>query len=149
MCFSDIFHYRKRISCISWINQISLCYMVLKVTRGHLLLLIFNVISMHVSSQFCTLLSETIKIPSDPISSTASLIGAFEILSKRLRLIEDIPLKVSTVQALDSGMILEKQSVFYFSVASSLCHGSCVGKNYCILWFSCLSLQLRVCVLET
>ncbi|ONH96837.1 hypothetical protein PRUPE_7G155300 [Prunus persica] len=38
----------------------------------------------------------------DPISSSGSLLGAFEILSKQLRLIEDIPLKVSTVQPLDS-----------------------------------------------
>ncbi|KAK9948609.1 hypothetical protein M0R45_004177 [Rubus argutus] len=38
----------------------------------------------------------------DPISSSGGLLAAFEILSKRLRLIEDIPLKVSTVQALDS-----------------------------------------------
>ncbi|VVA09728.1 PREDICTED: nucleolar [Prunus dulcis] len=38
----------------------------------------------------------------DPISSSGSLLGAFEILSKQLRLIEDIPLKVSTVHPLDS-----------------------------------------------
>lgn len=38
----------------------------------------------------------------DPISSSGGLLAAFEILSKRLRLIEDIPLKVSTVHALDS-----------------------------------------------
>lgn len=40
---------------------------------------------------------------SDPISFSASLVQAFEVLSKRLRLIEDIPLKVSGVQPLDSG----------------------------------------------
>ncbi|XP_009347539.2 nucleolar protein 6 isoform X1 [Pyrus x bretschneideri] len=38
----------------------------------------------------------------DPVSSSGNLLGAFEILSKRLRLLEDIPLKVSTVQPLDS-----------------------------------------------
>ncbi|KAL5557295.1 hypothetical protein UlMin_039531 [Ulmus minor] len=38
----------------------------------------------------------------DPISFSGSLLEAFETLSKHLRLIEDIPLKVSTVQALDS-----------------------------------------------
>lgn len=38
----------------------------------------------------------------DPISYSASLLEAFEDLSKRLRAIEDIPLKVSTVQPLDS-----------------------------------------------
>lgn len=35
------------------------------------------------------------------MSFSASLLGAFDILSKRLRLIEDIPLKVSSVQPLD------------------------------------------------
>ncbi|PON74894.1 Nrap protein [Parasponia andersonii] len=38
----------------------------------------------------------------DPMSHSASLLEAFEVLSKRLRLIQDIPLKVSTVQPLDS-----------------------------------------------
>ncbi|KAJ4851471.1 hypothetical protein Tsubulata_014141 [Turnera subulata] len=37
----------------------------------------------------------------DPMSFSASLLGAFELLAKRLRLIEDIPLKVSSVQPLD------------------------------------------------
>ncbi|KAB5547640.1 hypothetical protein DKX38_011046 [Salix brachista] len=37
----------------------------------------------------------------DPMSFSASLLGAFDVLSKRLRLIEDIPLKVSSVQPLD------------------------------------------------
>ncbi|KAF3441314.1 hypothetical protein FNV43_RR15227 [Rhamnella rubrinervis] len=38
----------------------------------------------------------------DPISSFGSLLSAFEILSKHLRLIQDIPLKISAVQPLDS-----------------------------------------------
>ncbi|RDX99089.1 Nucleolar protein 6, partial [Mucuna pruriens] len=38
----------------------------------------------------------------DPISYSGSLLGAFDILSKRLRVIEDLPLKVSSVQPLDS-----------------------------------------------
>ncbi|KAF4390253.1 hypothetical protein F8388_019908, partial [Cannabis sativa] len=38
----------------------------------------------------------------DPISHSASLLEAFDVLSKRLRLIQDIPLKVSAVQPLDS-----------------------------------------------
>ncbi|XP_004512044.1 uncharacterized protein [Cicer arietinum] len=38
----------------------------------------------------------------DPISHSGSLIEAFDVLSKRLRLIEDLPLKVSSVQPLDS-----------------------------------------------
>lgn len=37
----------------------------------------------------------------DPMSFSSSLLGAFDVLSKRLRLIEDIPLKVSSVQPLD------------------------------------------------
>ncbi|ESW28940.1 hypothetical protein PHAVU_002G030700 [Phaseolus vulgaris] len=38
----------------------------------------------------------------DPISYSGSLLAAFDVLSKRLRLIEDLPLKVSSVQPLDS-----------------------------------------------
>ncbi|XLR10635.1 hypothetical protein S83_038573 [Arachis hypogaea] len=38
----------------------------------------------------------------DPVSYSGSLLGAFDLLSKRLRLIEDLPLKVSSVQPLDS-----------------------------------------------
>ncbi|KAG7034144.1 Nucleolar protein 6 [Cucurbita argyrosperma subsp. argyrosperma] len=38
----------------------------------------------------------------DPITFSGSLLAAFEVLSKRLRSIEDIPLKVSAVQPLDS-----------------------------------------------
>lgn len=41
---------------------------------------------------------------SDPVSCSGALIGAFELLSKRLRLIDDIPLGVSSVQPLDSGI---------------------------------------------
>ncbi|WCJ24913.1 Nucleolar protein 6 [Euphorbia peplus] len=37
----------------------------------------------------------------DPISISASLLSAFEVLSKRLRLVESIPLKVSSVQPID------------------------------------------------
>jgi len=43
-------------------------------------------------------------ILSDPMSFSSSLLGAFDVLSKRLRLIEDIPLKVSSVQPLDPGI---------------------------------------------
>ncbi|CAI8588694.1 unnamed protein product [Vicia faba] len=38
----------------------------------------------------------------DPISYSGSLLEAFDVLSKRLRLIENLPLKVSSVQPLDS-----------------------------------------------
>ncbi|PSR88048.1 Nucleolar protein [Actinidia chinensis var. chinensis] len=38
----------------------------------------------------------------DPIAFSASLLEAFEVLSKRLRLLNDIPLRVSSVQPLDS-----------------------------------------------
>ncbi|KAG8659917.1 nucleolar protein 6 isoform X2 [Manihot esculenta] len=37
----------------------------------------------------------------DPMSCSANLLAVFEVLSKRLRQIEDIPLKVSSVQPLD------------------------------------------------
>ncbi|XP_020572255.1 nucleolar protein 6 isoform X2 [Phalaenopsis equestris] len=38
----------------------------------------------------------------DPISSSTSLLEAFETLSKRLRLLEDVPLRISSVQPLDA-----------------------------------------------
>ncbi|KAK1324081.1 hypothetical protein QJS10_CPA02g01160 [Acorus calamus] len=38
----------------------------------------------------------------DPISFSGGLLEAFEVLSKRLRSVEDIPLKISSVQPLDS-----------------------------------------------
>ncbi|XP_050228407.1 uncharacterized protein LOC126677694 [Mercurialis annua] len=37
----------------------------------------------------------------DPMSFSSSLLAAFEVLSKRLHLLEDIPLKISSVQPLD------------------------------------------------
>ncbi|KAL6987809.1 hypothetical protein U1Q18_013554 [Sarracenia purpurea var. burkii] len=39
----------------------------------------------------------------DPITFSASLLEAFDVLSKRLRLLDDIPLRVSSIQPLDSG----------------------------------------------
>ena len=42
----------------------------------------------------------------DPASYSGGLFGALEILSKRLRLLDEIPLKISSVQALDPGSIL-------------------------------------------
>ncbi|KAH1082116.1 hypothetical protein J1N35_021877 [Gossypium stocksii] len=38
----------------------------------------------------------------DPVSHSVKLLGTFEELSKRLRSIEDVPLKISSVQPLDS-----------------------------------------------
>ncbi|MED6145906.1 hypothetical protein PIB30_029504 [Stylosanthes scabra] len=38
----------------------------------------------------------------DPVAYSVNLLGAFDLLSKRLRLIEGLPLKVSSVQPLDS-----------------------------------------------
>ncbi|KAK3017160.1 hypothetical protein RJ639_007835 [Escallonia herrerae] len=38
----------------------------------------------------------------DPTSSVKSLLDAFDVLSKRLRVLNDIPLKISSVQPLDS-----------------------------------------------
>lgn len=42
----------------------------------------------------------------DPASFSGSLLGAFETLSKRLRNIKEIPLKISSVQPLDPGSLL-------------------------------------------
>jgi U3 small nucleolar RNA-associated protein 22 len=41
----------------------------------------------------------------DPISLSGNLVQAYEVLSKCLREIEGIPLKVSSVQSLDSGLL--------------------------------------------
>ncbi|GJN30882.1 hypothetical protein PR202_gb19226 [Eleusine coracana subsp. coracana] len=38
----------------------------------------------------------------DPVSSSGTLLEAFDTLAKQLRLLDDIPLKISTVQPLDS-----------------------------------------------
>lgn len=42
---------------------------------------------------------------SDPISYSGRLLEKFEEFSKRLRSIEDIPLRISSVQPLDSGIL--------------------------------------------
>uniref|UniRef100_A0A453K7Y9 Nrap protein domain-containing protein n=1 Tax=Aegilops tauschii subsp. strangulata TaxID=200361 RepID=A0A453K7Y9_AEGTS len=38
----------------------------------------------------------------DPVSSSGALLEAFDTLAKQLRLLDDVPLKISTVQPLDS-----------------------------------------------
>jgi hypothetical protein len=40
----------------------------------------------------------------DPVSSSGALLEAFDTIAKQLRLLDDIPLKISTVQPLDSGL---------------------------------------------
>lgn len=40
----------------------------------------------------------------DTVSSSGALLEAFDTLSKQLRVLDDIPLKISTVQPLDSGL---------------------------------------------
>jgi hypothetical protein len=42
----------------------------------------------------------------DPVSSSGSLLEAFDALAKQLRSLDDIPLKISTVQPLGSGLTL-------------------------------------------
>ncbi|QCD91028.1 U3 small nucleolar RNA-associated protein 22 [Vigna unguiculata] len=76
--------------------------------------LVLKRISEHVLSRHLSLSSEDIVVVvdqldfslihggGDPISYAGSLLGAFDVLSKRLRLIEDLPLKVSSVLPLDS-----------------------------------------------
>ncbi|XP_027359754.1 nucleolar protein 6 [Abrus precatorius] len=76
--------------------------------------LILKRIAEHVLSRHLSLSKESIVVivdqldfsllhgARDPVSYSGSLLGAFDVLSKRLRLIEDLPLKVSSVQPLDS-----------------------------------------------
>lgn len=40
----------------------------------------------------------------DPVLYSGLILGAFDVLSKRLRLLDEIPLKVSSVQPLDPGL---------------------------------------------
>ena len=61
----------------------------------HFFLLFFSLGIAHCNKKVIILL--------DPISFSGSLLEALEVLSKRLRLIQDIPLKVSSVQPLDPG----------------------------------------------
>ncbi|XP_059623649.1 uncharacterized protein LOC132266698 [Cornus florida] len=56
---------------------------------------------MHIADQLDFCLLHGTGDFSDPISFTGSLLEAFEILSKHLRLLNDIPLRVSSVQPLD------------------------------------------------
>ncbi|CAJ2646395.1 unnamed protein product [Trifolium pratense] len=76
--------------------------------------LILKKIAEHVLSRHLSLSKENIAVvvdqldfslahgAVDPISHSGSLLEAFDILSKRLRLIGNLPLKVSSVQPLDS-----------------------------------------------
>lgn len=57
--------------------------------------------------------------PTDPTSNTGSLLEAFDVLSRRLRLIEDLPLKVSSVQPLDSGNISTWTNIYLFKYVCS------------------------------
>ncbi|KAE9452911.1 hypothetical protein C3L33_15193, partial [Rhododendron williamsianum] len=53
----------------------------------------------------------------DPLSFSASLLEAFEVLSKHLRLLDDIPLTVSSVQPLDPGFLSQpKLPILYHCI---------------------------------
>ncbi|KAG5560683.1 hypothetical protein RHGRI_003871 [Rhododendron griersonianum] len=53
----------------------------------------------------------------DPLSFSASLLEAFEVLSKHLRLLDDIPLTVSSVQPLDPGFLSQpKLPILYYCI---------------------------------
>ncbi|KAF7151525.1 hypothetical protein RHSIM_Rhsim02G0060300 [Rhododendron simsii] len=53
----------------------------------------------------------------DPLSFSASLLEAFEVLSKHLRLLDDIPLTVSSVQPLDPGFLSQpKLPILYYGI---------------------------------
>lgn len=56
---------------------------------------------MHFVLNYLSFLSDSL----DPVAFSSALLEAFELLSKRLRLLEDIPLKISSVQPLDPGFI--------------------------------------------
>lgn len=45
---------------------------------------------------------------SDPISFSKNLFKAYDDLSKHLRLLDDIPLRISSVQSIDSGLFLKR-----------------------------------------
>ncbi|KAJ7944284.1 Nucleolar protein 6 [Quillaja saponaria] len=76
--------------------------------------LILKIIAEHVLSRHLSLPKENIVVAvnqldfsllhgtEDPITYSGNLLGELELLSKRLRLIQDIPLRVSSVQPLDS-----------------------------------------------
>ncbi|KAL9273669.1 Pyridine nucleotide-disulfide oxidoreductase domain-containing protein [Drosera capensis] len=76
--------------------------------------LIMKRIVEHVLSRHLSLSNEHVMVTSDqldfslihgsqdPISSTPTVLEAYDVLSKRLRLLKDIPLSISSVQPLDS-----------------------------------------------
>jgi len=53
----------------------------------------------------------------DPVSSSGALLEAFDTISKQLRILDDIPLKISTVQPLDSGLT---QYLFVFCMVYAI-----------------------------
>lgn len=55
----------------------------------------------------------------DPVSSSGALLEAFDTIAKQLRLLDDVPLKISTVQPLDSGL-MQFPFVFYYSLCMIL-----------------------------
>ncbi|KAF8377927.1 hypothetical protein HHK36_031315 [Tetracentron sinense] len=83
--------------CEQWERHLIIGRITEYLLSRHLSLSKENVV--HTSDQldFCLLLGVV-----DPISFSGSLLAAFEILSKRLRCLTDIPLRVSSVQPLDS-----------------------------------------------
>lgn len=82
--------------CKEWEKHLIMKDIVEYVLSRHLSITKENIIPIAGQLDF-TLLQKDL----DPISFSTTLLGAFEELSKRLRQLNDIPLKVSSVQALD------------------------------------------------
>ncbi|GAV60039.1 Nrap domain-containing protein, partial [Cephalotus follicularis] len=80
-----------------WTKHLVLKKIIEHVLVRHLALLEENIVQIVDQLDFSLLCGV-----GDPICFSGSLLEAFDVLSKRLRLIEDIPLRVSSVQPLDS-----------------------------------------------
>ncbi|KDP42811.1 hypothetical protein JCGZ_23753 [Jatropha curcas] len=79
-----------------WTKHLILKRIIEYVLLRHLSLSTMNIVQVVDQLDFCLLHGVE-----DPMSFSTSLLEAVEVLSKRLRLIEDIPLRVSSVQPLD------------------------------------------------
>ncbi|KAK8923513.1 hypothetical protein KSP39_PZI019873 [Platanthera zijinensis] len=82
--------------CSSWQRHLIIERITKYVLSKHFLISQEDIVCVVDQLDFCLHLGGK-----DPISSSMRLLEAFETLSKRLRLLEDIPLRISSVQPLD------------------------------------------------
>ncbi|KAG1341877.1 putative Nrap protein, expressed [Cocos nucifera] len=82
--------------CEPWERHLIIKMIIEYILTKHFLLLKEDVVVIVDQLDFCLHLDGK-----DPISFSGGLIRAFEILAKRLRLLDDIPLRISSVQPLD------------------------------------------------